>query len=285
MGNAMRGGLAAAVLSTLFLSPLAHAGLIGSAAVSDITLGGSAADGFQYASGVNPQQGKSGNTRGFRSAYASDGTASWGLLSKFNASAGNNTSASAGGLQLVFNKTDTRHGTWSVTNTNAAQDLTLDLVFAMHAGNGSGAWLFDNQFIGAGATLSGVWNLNIFNDGEQYADYSNLTLFGRDSVLTAPVAVAKAPAAASSSSSSSASTVQASTSALPDLGGFATPSEAATALGQTIAAALMPQILGVSGDNAAASVAEPASLGIMAAGLALLALTARRRPARPAAAR
>lgn len=356
MGNAMRGGMAAAVLSTLFFSPGAHAGLIGTASVSDLTLGGSAADAFRYASGVNPQQGKSGNTSGFSSAFAADGLGSWGLLSKFGSMAGNNSSASANGLAMVFNKTDTRHGTWSVTNTNTAKDITLDLVFAMHAGNGSGAWLFDNQFIGAGATLSGVWDLNIFNDGKQYADYSNLTLFGRDRVLTAPVVNTPAPAtpapatpapatpapaapaiaapaaaapaadpapasahasggassagsgtdsgsgsapassnasgrdsAAGSSSAAAAGSPASAPSnfepaapekagAAPDISGFPTPSEAEKALGETTAGALMPQILNGNAGTSA-SVPEPASLGIMATGLALLALVMRRRPA------
>lgn len=321
MGNAMRGGMAAAVLSTLILSPGAHAGLIGTAAVSDLTLGGSAADAFRYASGVNPQQGKSGNTSGFSSAFAGDGLGSWGLLSKFTSSAGNGTSASAGGLTMVFNKTDTRHGTWSVTNTNAAKDVTLDLAFAMHAGNGSGAWLFDNQFIGAGATVSGVWNLNIFNDGKQYADYSNLTLFGRDSVLTAPVVKTPAPAPAApapaapapaadpapaSGGASSAGPVPGPasaaggspaspavksgsaapeyTGAAPDISGFPTPSEAEKALSETTAGVLMPQILN-GNTGTSAHVPEPASLGIMATGLALLALMMRRRPVQAGAAR
>ncbi len=357
MGHAKRRGIAAAVFSTFFISSLAHAGLIGTASVSDITLGGSAADVFQYASAINPQKGKNGTTTGFSGAFDSYGTGNWGLLSKFTSSAGNNSTASSGGLQLVFNKSDSRHGTWSVTNTNATQDLTLDLVFAMHAGNGSGAWLFDNQFIGAGATVSGIWDLNVFNDGRQYADYSNLTLFSRNAALTTPKPVVTtpvtapattpvntsvttpvtAPAAPSSGTAAAqggtpsqpatpdataqggagvpgggaqvstapitvnpsapstpaapampatATTVSDIVAAAQDIGGLATPSQAAAALGQTLAATLMPEILGNNGNNGnggiggnghAGTVPEPASLGIMAAGLAMMAMLLRRR--------
>ncbi|CAN7568243.1 PEP-CTERM sorting domain-containing protein [Pseudoduganella sp. LjRoot289] len=197
MAYALRGGLAAAALT---LATAAHAGLIGTAAVSDITLGGASSDYFQYASGVNPQKGGKGNTAGFQTAFSPYGEGSWSLLSKFGASAGNGTTLTTVGgkpaLTMVFNKTDARHGSWSVTNNDAAQDLVLDLVFAMHAGNGSGAWLFDNQLIGAGATITGGWDLNIFNNGGQYADYSNLTLFSRDALASlAPVQAPGLPAA------------------------------------------------------------------------------------------
>lgn len=313
MGYAKRGGIAAAVLSTIFFFPAAHAGLIGTAGVSDITLDGSAADVFQYASGVNPQQGRSGNTSGFSSAFNSYGSGNWNMLSKFTSSAGNASAATAGGVQMVFNKTDTRHGAWSITNTSASQDVTLDLVFAMHAGNGSGAWLFDNQFIGAGATVSGVWNLNVYNDGRQYADYSNLTFFSRNAVLTAPkpavtqpaapatapvtapvtaptgsagnanstasasTTAASGPASAGAAATTAAAVVTTAATLEPDLSNFAAPSEAAAAFTGTLAAAVAPEILGIGSGQAAASVPEPASLAILASGLALMAMVLRRR--------
>ena len=80
-----------------------------------------------------------------------------------------------------------------------------------------------------------------------------------------------------------ATTVSDIVAAAQDIGGLATPSQAAAALGQTLAATLMPEILGnngnggIGGNGHASTVPEPASLGIMAAGLAMMAMLLRRR--------
>jgi hypothetical protein len=50
-------------------------------------------------------------------------------------------------------------GLWSVTNTSTTMMMTLDLVFAIHAGNQGGAWLFDNESILPGQTLDGTWRI------------------------------------------------------------------------------------------------------------------------------
>lgn len=58
-------------------------------------------------------------------------------------------------------------------------------MFAIHAGNQGGAWLFDDQTILAGQTLPGTWEIlwTVGNNGA-HPDFSNLTLFGRDQVTT-----------------------------------------------------------------------------------------------------
>ena len=167
----------------------AKGGSIGQAQAWDVTLGTVAATQLLYLSGTNPQQGANGNASGFTSSFAGSGNGDWSGIAKFASSAGSVTSrqANVAGLPLVlnFSLSDTRHGTWTVTNPNTANALDLDLVFAMHTGGGAGAWLFDSLNVGAGQTLSGTWALNLFNHGGKLADYSNLTLFARDAVAVA----------------------------------------------------------------------------------------------------
>lgn len=169
---------------------------LGNALASDVTLGGISASSLVYGAGINPQQGANGNTSGFAGAYAGSGSGDWDSLVKFSGT-GNLGAASSllSGLTLTmgFGLTDMRHGTWSITNTNQSNNLSLDLVFAMHTGGGSGSWLFDNYVLGAGSTAQGTWALNLLNNGGQLADYSNLTLFARNAVAT-PLPVAASPA-------------------------------------------------------------------------------------------
>jgi hypothetical protein len=80
-----------------------------------------------------------------------------------------------------------------MSNTDQANNVNMDLVFAMHTGGGSGAWLFDEQSIGAGKTLNGTWALNLLNNGGQYSGYSNLTIFGRNYQETKVVPPTKVP--------------------------------------------------------------------------------------------
>jgi hypothetical protein len=55
------------------------------------------------------------------------------------------------------------------------------LVLAIHAGNGSGAFLFDNQAIGGMQTLTGTWKIDWFNQNNQnHPGFSNAAFFARD---------------------------------------------------------------------------------------------------------
>jgi hypothetical protein len=159
----------------------AHAA-IGNASAADVTLDGQPADAFAYEAGWNPHAGPNGDTSGFGTTFDSSGTGSFSLLDKLDASDG---FANTGVLTFTFDQTTPTTGTWSVTNTDATSNVTLDLVFAIHAGNQGGAWLFDNQAIAAGDTLQGTWQIG-WTVGANNANpaFSNLTLFGRDIVMT-----------------------------------------------------------------------------------------------------
>lgn len=169
-------------IASLLLAGAASAD-IGTATSSDVTLAGDPADAFAYAAAWNPQAGPNGNTSGFDSAFASYGSGSWSLLDKLDGNSGLNT---PGVLTFTFGPTSGNNGGWSVTNTSLTSSVTLDLAFAMHAGNQGGAWLFDNQTILPGQTLNGTWGINWTVGQGNHPDFSNLTLFARDTVM-APV--------------------------------------------------------------------------------------------------
>ena len=130
-------------------------------------------------SGVNPQAGPNGDPSGFSAVFPA-GTA-WSLLGKVSGSG----SASLGGVNFNwgFTSPTTTSGTWSL---QADRNVTMDLVFAMHASNHSGAFLFDDQSLIANAVTPGTWSIHWLNNGGQVPDFSNLTLFARD-VVTTPV--------------------------------------------------------------------------------------------------
>jgi hypothetical protein len=156
---------------------------IGTASVNDVTLAGDPADAFAYAAGWNPHAGPNGDTSGFDAAFASYGTGTWSLLDKLDAGSGlQNT----GVLTFTFAPPSGTSGGWSVTNTSMTSSVTLDLAFAMHAGNQGGGWLFDNQTVLPGQTLNGTWAINwtVGAGGTNHPDFSNLTLFARDMVTT-----------------------------------------------------------------------------------------------------
>ncbi|HEX8602551.1 MAG TPA: PEP-CTERM sorting domain-containing protein [Pseudoduganella sp.] len=159
----------------------AHAA-IGSASAADVTLDGQPADAFAYGAGWNPHAGPNGDTSGFGTTFDSSGTGNFSLLDRLDA---NDGFANAGVLTFTFDQATPTTGTWSVTNTDATSNVTLDLVFAIHAGNQGGAWLFDDQTIVAGDTLQGTWQIG-WTVGANNANpaFSNLTLFGRDIVMT-----------------------------------------------------------------------------------------------------
>jgi hypothetical protein len=159
----------------------AHAA-IGSASAADVTLDGQPADAFAYEAGWNPHAGPNGDTSGFGTAFDGFGTGSFSLLDKYDHT---DDFTNAGPLTFTFMETTGTNGLWSVTNTSATSNITLDLVFAIHAGNQGAAWLFDDQTIGAGQTLNGDWQiLWTVGGGGAHPDFSNLTLFGRDIVMT-----------------------------------------------------------------------------------------------------
>jgi hypothetical protein len=177
--------LRSAFCSLAFIGSTALAGTIGTATTGDVTLGGDKADALHYSNAINPQsQGPNGGSTGFYNAFASYGSGAWTRLAAFGVAADNgytlNSDALGTALSMSFDKTSGRAGSWTLTNSDSANDVAMDLVFAIHTGGGSGAWLFDNQLIGAGQTLNGGWALNLLNNGGRFSGYSNLTIFGRN---------------------------------------------------------------------------------------------------------
>ena len=149
---------------------------IGTASTNDVTFAGLASDQCVIST-VNPQSGSNGDTSGFDSAF---GPGAWSLLAKVTSSP---TSVTFGGVgfNITFAQGSATAGSWSVT---ADKNVTLDLVFAMHAANRSGAFLFDDQPLVANVATPGMWTINWLNNGGQVPAYSNLTLFARDAAVT-----------------------------------------------------------------------------------------------------
>lgn len=178
---ALRASLGALALIT----SSSFAGTIGTATINDVTLDGAKATLLSYGNGINPQsQGKNGGSTGFNTAFSSYGSGAWSRLAAFGSAADNGdtlgSNALGSPLSMSFDNDGGRRGSWSITNKDAGNDVLLDLVFAIHTGGGSGAFLFDGLQIGAGKTVSGNWALNLLNNGNNYSGYSNLTVFGRN---------------------------------------------------------------------------------------------------------
>lgn len=160
---------------------------LGNVGRDDVTLGGEMSDAYAF-SLVNPAQGNNGNTPGFSTTFASTGTGSWTLLGKV-ASGGlsqNAASFTYGDFRIDFVKSTSTNGTWSITNTDVAHDAMLDLVVAMHASNASTAFLFDNQSVLAGQTLTGNWSIEWLNNGGKIPAFSNVAFFDRGLQLQSP---------------------------------------------------------------------------------------------------
>ena len=161
----------------------ALAGEIGSASVNDVKLGGEVADAFAYSSNLNPQ-GAAGSS-GFDGPFAIYGDGPWEKVAKIKEDNGvlspmtYQNSFLLGKVSFSFTMTDDKNGTWSMTSLDLANDLMFDLVFAMHVGGGSGAWLFNDQLVGAGQTLQGDWTQNMVNGNNRRTGFSNLTMFAR----------------------------------------------------------------------------------------------------------
>jgi len=154
---------------------------LGSSSTEDVTLGG--IDASQcVVSSVNAQSGPNGDTSAFSSSFGNG----WSLLGKVDSSGsvGSLNGLSGVNFGLGFSKIDNVSGTWTLT---ADQNVTMDLVFAMHAGGRTGSFLFDDiALTTANAATPGTWEINWTNKGGQTPDYSNLTVFGRD-VTVSPV--------------------------------------------------------------------------------------------------
>lgn len=151
----------------------------------DVKLGGLTASFWSDAavySGANPMQGAGG----FAGAFSSTGTGSWTALEKIGSNGQIQDLSSSFNFTFQLDSSK-KSGTWSITNTTT-KDVRIDLVFAMHASNSSGNFLFDDQLLSKGQTLSGTWNIQWLNNGGNIPGFSNLVLYGRDQrVLLAPV--------------------------------------------------------------------------------------------------
>jgi hypothetical protein len=169
--------LALAATSLVLAAGALGATTIGNTSLDDVTLDGFDADAFVFTPGWDPHAGPGGDTSGFGSAFDSYGSGTWTLLDRLDMSAG---FGNTGVLQFTFAMASGTAGTWSVHNTGPA-NMVLDLVFAMHAGDGGAGFLFDNQGINAGQTLNGTWRIEWFTGNQQAVpDFSNLALFARD---------------------------------------------------------------------------------------------------------
>lgn len=181
--------LSAVLCTSALLSGSAFAGPLNAASVAatvaasanDVQLVMTAADMYEYLGKVNPQGVQSSTP--FEDEYAGN----WSAIGAFG---GDGKATGANGLvtsPLKFTFTlgaTKKSGTWSVTNTLKDLDVTLDLVFAMHTGGGSGAWLFNDHVFSAGTTQDGSWVQRMLNHGGNAGEFSNLTLFSSGMKLT-----------------------------------------------------------------------------------------------------
>ncbi len=144
----------------------------------DVTLDGAAANKIDLAAGVNPH-GNAGSI-GFTDSFGSG----WSAIGGFEDDGFNAPHGMAGnGLKFTFSFDDNAlySGKWSVENTKQS-NIYVDLVFAMHTGGGSGAWLFENKKFLAGTTQYGTWDQNMRFNGKSKtpSEFSNVTFFARN---------------------------------------------------------------------------------------------------------
>jgi hypothetical protein len=168
LGTLMSAGVAQAAPCT---ATAGFESFVGGASTDDVTLGGMDSSSCVI-SGVNPAQGPDGNTSGFDGAFGGG----WSLLSK---GAG---SATIDGVTFTLDFSQAA-GTWSLTTDQTA---TYDLVFAMHASDRSGAFLFDDHTSFASVTQNGTWAIEWLNNGGQVPGFSNVNFFVRDVVTPVP---------------------------------------------------------------------------------------------------
>jgi hypothetical protein len=146
---------------------------LGNASTEDVTLGGLDSTDCHVYDG-NAQAGPDGDPSGFAGEFGGG----WNLLAKVSAAGTISDVSSDVPLTPTFTQTNGTSGTWSLTS---GEPLLIDLVFAMHAGGTTGAFLFDDHaFVQPSLSQDGAWLIEWLNNGGQVPDYSNLTLFWRD---------------------------------------------------------------------------------------------------------
>jgi len=171
---------ALAASSMLLAASAFGATTIGNTSADDVTLDAHSADAFVFTSGWNPQAGLSGNTSGMGGTFNNFGSGDWTLLGKLDGGSGSGFGLNSA-LDFSFDVGDGKTGTWTITNTSASEDISLDLVLSLKAANGAAAFLFDNQTVNAGQTLGGTWSIEWFTGNNQAnPGFSNLTMFGRE---------------------------------------------------------------------------------------------------------
>ncbi len=151
---------------------------------NDVKLVSIAATEFEPLGKINTQ-GKESSTA-FAVEYAGD----WSAIGAFGK---DGKATDAYGLvtapltfTFAFSNSNTA-GTWSVTNNLKDTNITTDLVFSMHTGGGSGAWLFDDHVFLAGTTQEGTWAQRMLNNGGNAGAFSNVTLFSSGMTLSPKV--------------------------------------------------------------------------------------------------
>ncbi len=150
---------------------------------ADVTLESVAATTFIHLGALNPQGNK--GDKAVTDAFGGDWTAIGAYKGADATTAhGQELSLLTFGFDPNTKKGDSFiGGDWTVKNTSA-QNVTLDLVFAMHAGNNGGAWMFDSRAILAGETLDGTWIQRMLVGNNNAAGYSNVTFFARNVKFT-----------------------------------------------------------------------------------------------------
>ncbi len=174
ISNALLLGAALSIAASAQAAP--NKGSIGGASRDDVKLAGDNADKLVYSS-LNPM---STGSLAFALPFANSGTlfAPWVPMETVDSKGQFDLSPL---FNFTFDKSSTgKTGTWTITNVSKKFDYTLDLTLAIHASNASTAFLFDNQTITAGQTLSGTWGIEWLNNGGQVPGFSNAVLFGRD---------------------------------------------------------------------------------------------------------
>jgi hypothetical protein len=156
---------------------------------SDVTLDGASADEFLSLGTLNPQ-GNQGDAA-ITAAFGGD----WSAVGAYAGDAATTAHGQTPSvLDFEFSLANDKGGSWSVTNTSLTENLTFDLVFAMHAGHAGGAWLFDGVSILAGETLDGAWIQRMLNGGGNAAGFSNVTFFVRAADAIPPIVTVPEPA-------------------------------------------------------------------------------------------
>lgn len=105
---------------------------VGNVSTHDVTLNGTNASAFAFTPGWSPHSGPNGDISGFGNVFDGFGSGPLTLFDRYDMNA---AFSNAGALQFGFAMNSGTAGTWSVHNAGAAATV-LDLVFAMHAGDG-----------------------------------------------------------------------------------------------------------------------------------------------------